>query len=358
MSSPLSSLRRLGNRQLLQALKHLVRKDRHLEADLLAHIAEVDSRKLFREQGYPSLFRYLVEELLFTEDAAYNRIQAARAARAYPVILERVRVGELHVTGVRLLAPHLTQANHLELLERARHKTRRQIDELVANLAPQADAPTLVRRVPKPKTPIDGRSASKGPAPRRASLVAAASAVRPSARRPEPLGQERFKIQFTADRRFVEALREAQALLRHQVPDGDPATIFGRALTLLLEDIRRKKFGKTEKPARGRRPATDKLRSRHIPNAIRREVAERDEESCSYRAQNGKVCGTKEFLEYEHEDPWAKHREHCSTRIHLRCREHNLLAAEHEFGQDHMARFTRTGPGTSSVHGGAQPDLV
>ncbi len=51
MSSPLSSLRRIGNRQLLHALRDLIRRDRQLEADLLAHIAEVDSRKLYREEG-------------------------------------------------------------------------------------------------------------------------------------------------------------------------------------------------------------------------------------------------------------------------------------------------------------------
>ncbi len=135
MSSPLSTLRRLGNQQLLRDLKDLVRRDRHVEADLLAHIAEVDSRKLFREEGYSSLFRYLVEELRFSEDAAYSRIQAARAARDYPVILDRIREGELHLTGVKLLAPHLTEANHLELLDRAKCKTRQRIEELVANLA-------------------------------------------------------------------------------------------------------------------------------------------------------------------------------------------------------------------------------
>ena len=353
MSSPLSTLRRLGNQQLLRDLKDLVRRDRHVEADLLAHIAEVDSRKLFREEGYSSLFRYLVEELRFSEDAAYSRIQAARAARDYPVILDRTREGELHRTGVKLLAPHLTEANHLELLDRAKCKTRQRIEELVANLAPRPDAPALVRKLqerntqaeaqtssPVPAVPRPVTAALESPAPSEGATVTMARAVRPSARHLEPLGQERYRVQFTADRAFVEALREVQALLRHQVPDGDLAVIFGRALGLLRKDVKRKKFGKTERPSSGTRPVREKSRSRHIPNAIRREVAEREAESCSYRGRNGKVCGSKDFLEYEHEDPWAKHGEHRSKRIRLRCREHNLLAAEREFGREHMDRFT------------------
>ncbi len=371
MYSPLSTLRRIGNRQLLHALRDLSRRDRQLEADLLAHIAEVDSRKLYREEGYPSLFQYLVEELGFSEDAAYNRIQAARTARAHPEILERIRKGELHVTAVKLLAPHITRANHAELLERAKHKTKRQIDELVADLAPRPDAPPLVRRVPEPKAPearlgepatgAGSRSAWESPAARQAATAAAVLTARSSPRRPEPLGGERFKVQFTADRAFVETLRELQALLRHQVPDGDLARILGRGLGLLLEDTKRRKFGKTQRPAREPRPVGDEPPSRHVPNSVRREVAERDGESCSYRGRSGKVCGSKDFLEYEHQDAWAKHGAHRSRRMRLLCRAHNLLAAEGEFGRAHMDRFARseargdpapTRSGTSEVRPG------
>ncbi len=148
------------------------------------------------------------------------------------------------------------------------------------------------------------------------------------------------------------------ALLRHQVPDGDLALILGRGLGLLLKDVKRKKFGKTPRPACEPRPVQEKPPSRHVPNSVRREVAERDGESCSYRARNGKVCGSKDFLEYEHRDAWAKHGAHRSKRMRLLCRAHNLLAAEGEFGRAHMDGFARreargdpasTRSGTSSV---------
>ncbi|MEE8314135.1 MAG: hypothetical protein V3R91_07420, partial [Myxococcota bacterium] len=234
----------------------------------------------------------------------------------------------------------------------AKHKTKRQIDELVADLAPRPDAPPLVRRVPEPRAPeapaarlgepatgAGSRSPSESPAARQAAT--AALAARSATRRPEPLGGERFKVQFTADREFVQTLREVQALLRHRVPGGDLARILGRGLRLLLEDTKRKKFGKTRRPPREPRPVEEKSPSRHVPNSVRREVVERDGECCSFRGRNGKVCGSKDFLEYEHRDAWTKHGAHRSNRMRLLCRSHNMLAAEGEFGRAHMDRFAR-----------------
>jgi len=69
-------------------------------ADLLADLAEVDARKLYRPAGYSSMFAYCVDPLRRSEVAAYKRIRAARAARRFPVIFEMLADG-------RLLAPYL-----------------------------------------------------------------------------------------------------------------------------------------------------------------------------------------------------------------------------------------------------------
>jgi len=42
--------------------------------------------------------------------------------------------GRLHLTGLVKLAPHLTPENRDDLLKRAAHRTRRQIEELVAEV--------------------------------------------------------------------------------------------------------------------------------------------------------------------------------------------------------------------------------
>jgi hypothetical protein len=50
-------------------------------------------------------------------------------------------------------------------------------------------------------------------------------------------------VQFTIGQESDEKLRRLQALLRREVPDGDPAAIFDRALTLLLETVEKRKLG-------------------------------------------------------------------------------------------------------------------
>ena len=54
------------------------------------------------------MFEYCVRQLGMEEGVAGNRIYAARAAREHPALLDALRAGALHLTGIRLLAPLLT----------------------------------------------------------------------------------------------------------------------------------------------------------------------------------------------------------------------------------------------------------
>src|SRR6185312_8390533 len=105
------SLDHLSDTALLRELASLVARDRLTTAELLAHIAEVDARKLYVPAGYPSMLAYCVEKLRLSEDAAGRRIQAARVGRKFPALLPALADGRLHLTAACLLAPHLTQEN-------------------------------------------------------------------------------------------------------------------------------------------------------------------------------------------------------------------------------------------------------
>ena len=338
------SLKTVSNHKLLRGLDELVAKSRHNEADLLAYLAEVDKRKLYLKQGWTSMHRYCTEVLHFAEGTAYHRIAAARAARAFPLLLERMHEGALHLAGANLLAPRLTPENHVELLDLARHKTKRAIEVLLADRAPKPDVPARVRQLPEPRPAPAGRVPSEIPRPTPEPETTSRKLAPPTpcapSPAPSPLGGRRFKIQFTGSEALYDKLREAQALLSHQVPCGDLAEIFHRALTLLVEDAKRKKFAQTPRP---RSEVTRKsgTASRHIPAEIKRAVFARDGGRCAFVATNGRRCGSRDLVEYHHRDPWARAKRHSVDRIELRCRGHNHYAAVQDYGAAYMARFAR-----------------
>src|SRR5439155_19286947 len=126
------SLAHLSDQTLLSRLSQLVERDRTTTAALLAHIAEVDSRKLYLPAGYPSMHAYCVEELRLSEDAAYKLITAARSAREFPRILVALAERALHLSGVVQLAPHLRVGNANELIGAATGKSKLEIVDLIA----------------------------------------------------------------------------------------------------------------------------------------------------------------------------------------------------------------------------------
>src|SRR5438093_1489442 len=130
----------LSDQDLLARLAVLASKEREASAELVAHLAELDGRPaLYAAQGYGSLFSYCTQALRLSEDAACSRIEAARACRRFPLILELLASGSLSLTSVRLLGRHLTAENHQVVLTKARERKRREIEALVAEVAPQPD---------------------------------------------------------------------------------------------------------------------------------------------------------------------------------------------------------------------------
>ena len=142
------SLSHLPDPVLLRNLAALVDRDRATTATLLAHLAEVDARRLYLPAAHPSMYSYCVHELGLSEDSAYKRIQAARTARQFPTIFELLADGRVHLSAVCLLAPHLTAGNARELLEAASHRTKAEVEQLIAQRFPRTEMFDMVEAVP------------------------------------------------------------------------------------------------------------------------------------------------------------------------------------------------------------------
>ncbi len=261
-----SAVEALASSDLFARTRELVKSSCGIEAELLVHLGEIDERKLYLECAFPSMFAFCVGELGFSEDTAYNRIMVARAGRRMPAIIDAVRTGQVHLAGLRLIVPHLTHENYGEIMAQAAGKSKRDIEELVVRLSPQPPVPAVIRKLPE-------RAASASAIPPVLPLVSppSPSPPVPTSRRDEPrpivgpLSEGTFKIQFTAGRAFRDKLREAQDLLRHRVPEGDLATIFDRALDLLIEEVKKERFAAGRKPRKASSEDAGKPPSRHIP---------------------------------------------------------------------------------------------
>ena len=141
----------LSDDDLVEQVKHFAACERRASVALIRSLVEFDARRLYLREGCSSLFTYCTHVLHLSEGSAYNRIETARAARRYPKVLEALERGDLTLTAVRLLAPHLTPANHGEVLAAARHRSKQGIQELIASLTPRPAAATIIRRVaPQP----------------------------------------------------------------------------------------------------------------------------------------------------------------------------------------------------------------
>jgi hypothetical protein len=369
---PRSLAATLSDAALLVHVSRLAERERHVTADLIASLAELDARRLYLGAGCSSLFTYCTEILHLSEHAAYGRIEAARAARRFPLILARLAEGAITLTTVCLLAPFLTDDNHEQLLEVARHKRKREVELIVATARPQPIVPSTIRKLPQPGDGGSVRSSdtpspdlrlpdgAAGPSPAAVTwdasppghTTAAQAPARPAIVR--PLTPACYKVQFTVSRDTHDRFRRVQDLLRHAVPNGDPAVIFDRALTLLLEHLEKQKLAAAAQP---RNTIASTARTRHVPAAVRRVVWARDEGRCAFVGTHGR-CTERGFLEFHHVEPFAAGGEMTIANLQLRCRAHNGYEATLYFDppvvQEGAATYdcsTRSSPSSSDPVG-------
>jgi hypothetical protein len=322
MEQLLRRVRENSDEKLVHELKDLLARDCALEADLLVYIGEVDHRGLYRDEGCSSMFAYCTRILHLAEGPAYRRIHVARAAREFPLLLEKLRSGEVHLSALSLLVGKLTEENVEELLAAATHKTKREVEAMLADREPKPDAASRIRQVP----PSSGsRPAPLAVMPRERSVT-------------EPLGERRYKVQFTATAEAHALLQEVRALLSHQIPDGELGEIFTRALRLLVEETKKRRFALVESP---RKRSKGGRKGRTLSAEMRRNVYQRDGGRCTFIGSSARPCGSREFLQYHHMDNWAEFGVHKEDRIVLRCHAHNQLEAERDFGPAFMKQKRR-----------------
>lgn len=339
---------------ILRDLPRLVARDRTTLVEILAHIAEVDSRRLYVPAAYSSTVAYCMGELRLSEDSALKRIRVARAAQEFPAIYEAIASGGLSLTAVVMLKPHLTHESLDELLAAAQGKSISEIEVLVARLKqPELRAASVVVSKPVPATesapsadvvskPVPTTESAPSaevvskPVPATESPVSGSEAAPPVLESPVfgPTAAPQVMFRASMDTEIQDLLRHAQDLLSHRVPSGSPSEVLKRALQALIRELERRKFAAADKPRPA--PPRSEQRTRHIPAHVKRAVRERDGFRCTFVSEKGRRCESRNRLEFDHVLEFARGGEATVDGIRLRCHAHNQFTAEQTFGQEFM----------------------
>lgn len=297
----LPALSHVSNQDLLTQVLSLREKENSALADIVLHLHEIDTRGLFRDAGYSSLFSYCTKKLGYSEGAALRRITAARTLTKFPEIYEKLKAGALSLCQVGEMAKVLTNENKDSLMKIVQGKTKLEVQTLVADFklpeAPRKES-IRVKRVEVRKEP---------------DLFSSFEA------RTEV--EKRFSLALEVDSDFMALFKEAKA----HVGPKTMAEVLRRAL---------KSFVSRRKGARKfRARVKSKRRSRHIPAAIKNEVQRRDNGQCTFVGLEGTRCGETLGLEIDHIEPYALGGSHEVKNLRLLCPAHNRLLAERVFGR-------------------------
>ncbi len=284
-----------------QALQRAARRERLAIADVVEHLAEADRREWHIRKGFPGLTNYCVARLKYSQEAAGKRVTAARLVRKYPLALQMLREGEVHLSGLLVLSPVLQADNYEERLKAAAGKTREQIELLVVGWKPKPLVETRVFEVNAPALEL------------------------PRAPRPRPLDPQHYKLQLCIDLETYEDLRWLQEHMRHSIPDGDAAKVIAKAIKDLRKEVEKRRYGKTDKP----KTVLPKPDSRAPGRATRREVSERDGCQCTYVADDGHRCESTAWLQFDHVEEWATGGPTETDNLRMLCHAHHRARSRH-----------------------------
>ncbi len=365
-------------RDLTLRLEDLLRRERGALADFLLALAAFDRRRAWAELGHASLFAFLHRDLALSKAAAFYRATAAGLVQRFPDVVEPIREGKLCLTTVVEVARVLTPENAREVLPRFFGLSRREAQELAAELQPRAAPPdrdvvTVARRATiAPALPLAARvepdlgqkvsretsapeNASvedRQPAPAAAPSAPPASLPAPAA--VEPLTAELTRIHVTLPRRVLQKAEAARAALSHSKPGAGLAEIIEAGLDLLLER-HAKRNGLVKAPRKTPRPSSN---PEYVPAHVRREVWRRDGGRCQYPLASGGVCGSTLRLELHHSPSRFRGGRPTAKDLTLRCGPHHDHETRREFGDaaiDAIVRRKRLRPAPKGTARAASP---
>jgi len=291
-------LKNLRDQDLLTQTKQLVQQERKVLTEVLCHLKEVERRRLYSDLGYPSLFRYAVAELKYSEGQAGRRINAIRLIKEIPEIEAKIRSGKLSLTNVSQAQSFFREQRHdteqkREVLAKLENKSAREGQRELLKLQPEA---------PLPKE------------------------------RERRVSETHSELRFCVSNELREKIEKFRSLLGPKGAQMGMADLIGEMAGISLETLETKRFGKKRVKST---PAPELRRSknaRQLSKSLRYQVWQKDESKCS-------LCHSQSNLQVDHIQPVAYGGPATLSNLRLLCFSCNQRQAMKVFGVSRMRGF-------------------
>lgn len=294
------NLKFLSQNELDQRMKTLAQKERDVLHEILLTIKEIDSRRIYLQMGFSSLFEYLVAGVGYSEGSAQRRIDAARLLKELPDIAEKIQAGEIKL-------------NQIALLQRA----VREVSKSQSNMVTAEDKLMLLNQ-------IGGMNHSDSQ--KEIALYFDIPVVAATAKKIQ--ADESVRLEMTLSKEVYEKLKTAQALLSHSVPSGDLVQFLEYVVDRVIKQktsVRtsargKDKVGKIKSASLG---STAIVAVKSLSVSVKKEIL-KAQKCCQYRDPvSNRLCGSKWFTQVDHKHSRWAGGSHESGNLQILCARHN-----------------------------------
>ena len=257
----------LSNACLISNFTSLVHQERKITTQVLEYIAEIDRRKLYLQNGYSSLFDFLVQDHRYSPGAAMRRVDGARLLFELPNVAEKFQSGALT----------LSQANQIQRAAREMKKT---------------DTPLSTED--KQELIVQVEHASKKETEK---IIAAALHFPLLAMQKETFHHdESVTLTMTFSKVQIEKLEQVRGMIAHCVPDSSWVEMFSY---LAQNELSRRTQTKAKATAEKKLTYKTPISRRTIPARVRKTLLHANAK-CEYKNSHGKPCQSKRHLQVDH----------------------------------------------------------
>ena len=333
----------LTDDELRESFKRAAKTERGSIAIAIGHIAEMIRRKAYLDEACTSITAYCEERMGYGHWAAVRRVAAAYLAIEFPLVLEMLDSGELHLCALREIGPTLTKENHVERLKAAVGKTRHDLQRMAASWNPQEVGPSEITMIKAaaPELPLQ-RSVTVFISPPEVEMAPTPPPHPEYTPLPKPVTADTYAYRIYLEHEAHVAFMKLRDHLRHSVPDGEISKVFTKLIMDQLAAVESRKFGKLKRPKKPKKPDAQQTKllraddptaaieagtsaeNQRAPNReTRREVSERDGQQCTFVSADGHRCSATAWLEFDHRVERARGGKTNTQNMQMLCRAHN-----------------------------------